>query len=148
MLLQNRLINCNVCFQEMNFRIPPTSKYVQLAAAGRATGTWDRCKNSFYFQLLPGITEGYMEFTGIPRFYQFKFDMDQCSGSYVGWGDYNYDYESDCIQLEREFSRRNRNRPPITNLPFRWLPSCLEHYNPARPWTVSELRHQHSPPHR
>ena len=26
----------------MSFRIPPTSNYVQMAAAGRATGVWDR----------------------------------------------------------------------------------------------------------
>ena len=45
-----------------------------------------------------------MEFTGIPGYYQFDFDTAQCSGSYVKWGDYDYDYESDHFQLEREFS--------------------------------------------
>ena len=62
-------------------------------------------KNTFYFQLPPGITKGYMEFTGIPGYYQFDFDTAQCSGSYVKWGDYDYDYESDHFQLEREFSQ-------------------------------------------
>ena len=42
-----------------------------------------------------------MEFTGIPGYYQFDFDTAQCSGSYVKWGDYDYDYESDRFQLEK-----------------------------------------------
>ena len=132
----------------MSFRIPPTSKYVQMAAAGRATGTWDRRENSFNFQIPPGITKGYMEFTGIPGYYQFEFDTAQCSGSYVSWGDYDYNYESDHFQIEREFAHWGRARLDITNHPFRRLPSRLEHYNPARPWTVPEPRHRHSPPHR
>ena len=132
----------------MTFRIPPTSKYVQMATAGRATGVWDRCENTFYFQMPPGITKAYMEFSGIPGHYQFDFDMSQCTGSYVNWGDYDYDYESDRFQLEREFSRCHRSRPSITNHPFRRLNSRLENYNPARPWTVPEPRHHHSPPHR
>ena len=77
----------------MSFRIPPTSKYVQMATAGRATGVWDKRENTFYFQMPSGITKGYMEFSGIPGYYQFDFDMAQCSGSYVNWGDYDYDYE-------------------------------------------------------
>ena len=85
----------------MSFRIPPTSKYVQMAAAGRATGVWDRRENMFYFQMPPGITKGYMEFSGIPGHYQFDFDMSQCTGSYVNWGDYDCDYESNRFQLER-----------------------------------------------
>ena len=132
----------------MSFRIPPTSKYVQMAAAGRATGTWDRRQNTFTFHLPPGITKGYMEFTGIPGYYQLDFDTAQCSGTYVNWGDYDYNYESDRFQIEREFSHQGRARPPITNYPFRRLPSRLEHYNPARPWTVPEPRCGHSPPHR
>ena len=71
----------------MSFRIPPTSKYVQMAAMGRASGVWDRQEHTFYFQLPPGITKGYMEFTGIPGYYQFDFDTALCSGSYVKWGD-------------------------------------------------------------
>ena len=130
----------------MSFRIPPISKYVQMAAAGRATGTWDRRQNTFIFHLPPGITKGYMEFTGIPGHYQFDFDTAQCSGSYVNWGDYDYNYKSDCFQIEREFSCQGRARPPITNYPFRRLPSRLEHYNPAIPWTVPEPRCGCSPP--
>ena len=87
----------------MSFRIPPTSKYVQIATVGRATGVWNRQENTFYFQLPPGITKGYMEFSGIPGYYQIYFDTAQCSGSYVKWRDYNYDYESDRFQLERKF---------------------------------------------
>ena len=93
----------------MTFRTPPTSKYVQMATAmGRTSGVWDRREHTFYFQLPPGITKGYMEFTGIPGYYQFEFDTAQCSGSYVKWRDYDYDYESDRFQLEREFSRWGR----------------------------------------
>ena len=51
-------------------------------------------ENSFVFCLPPGITKGYMEFKGISGYYQFEFDTAQCSGSYVSWGDYDYDYES------------------------------------------------------
>ena len=141
------MFNVNVTYVlGMSFRIPPTSKYVQMAAVGRATGTWDRRENSFIFQLLPGITKGYMEFTGIPGYYQFEFDTAQCSGSYVSWGDYDYDYDSDCYQTEREFSRWDRARPDIINHPFRRLPSILEYYNPARPWIVHEPRCRHTPP--
>ena len=132
----------------MTFRIPPTSKYVQMATAGKATGVWDRRENTFYFQIPPGITKAYMEFSGIPGHYQFDFDTSQCRGSYVNWGDYDYDYESDRFELEREFSRWHHSRPSITNHPFRRLNSRLENYNPARPWTVPETRHHHSPPRR
>ena len=45
-----------------------------------------------------------MESTGIPGYYKFEFDTAQCSGSYVSWGDYDYNYESDHFQLERKFS--------------------------------------------
>ena len=102
----------------MSFKIPPTSIYVQMAAAGRATGTWDRQENSFYFQLPPGITKSYMEFTGIPGHYQFEFNTAQCSGSYVSCGDYDYNYGSDYFQLEKEFSWRGRTRLNITNHPL------------------------------
>ena len=78
----------------MSFRIPPTSKYVQMATTGRATGVWDQWEHTFYFQLPPGITKGYMEFSGIPGYYEFDFDTVQCSWSYVNWGDYDFDYES------------------------------------------------------
>ena len=70
----------------MSFRIPPTSKYVQMAAMGSATGVWDRWEHTFYFQLPPGITKVYMEFSGIPGYYQFDFNTAQCSGSYIKWG--------------------------------------------------------------
>ena len=118
----------------MSFRVPPTSKYVQMATAGRATGVWDRHENTFYFQMPPGITKPYMEFSGIPGYYQFDFDMFQCTGSFVNWGDYNYNYESDRFQMEREFSRCHHSWPNITNHPFTRLHSRLENYNPARPW--------------
>ena len=52
--------------------------------------------------------KGYMEFSGIPGYYQSDFDTVQCSGSYVNWGDYDFDYESDWFQLEKEFSRWGR----------------------------------------
>ena len=52
-----------------------------MAAAGRATGVWDRCENTFYFQMPPGITKAYMEFSGILGPYQFDFDTSQCTGS-------------------------------------------------------------------
>ena len=96
----------------------------------------------------PGITKGYMEFSGIPGYYQFDFDMAQCLGSYVNWGDYDYDYESNRFQLEREFSQWGRLRPTITNHLFWRLNSRLENYNPTRPWTVPEPRHCCSPPWR
>ena len=68
----------------MSFRVPPTSKYVQMVAMGRATGVWDRCEHTFYFQMPPGITKAYIEFSGIPGHYQFNFDTSQCTGSFVG----------------------------------------------------------------
>ena len=119
-----------------------------MATVGRATGVWERGENTFYFQMPPGITKAYMEFSGIPGHYQFDFDTSQCTGSYVNWGDYDYDYESNRFQLEREFSRCHRSWPSITNHPFRRLNSRLENYNPARPWTVPEPRHHCSPLHR
>ena len=120
-----------------------------MAAAGRATGVWERREHTFYFQMPPGITKAFMEFSGIPGHYQFDFDTSQCTGSFVGWGDYDYDYESDRFQMEREFSRCHRARPCITNHPFRRLNQRLENYNPARPWTMPEPRRYHqSPPHR
>ena len=75
-----------------------------MATVGRATSVWDRCENTFYFQMPPGITKAYMEFSGIPGHYQFDFYMFQCTGSFVSWGDSDYDYESDRFQLERGFS--------------------------------------------
>ena len=39
-----------------------------------------------------------MEFTGISGYYQFEFDTAHCSGSYVSWGDYDYDHVSDNSQ--------------------------------------------------
>ena len=71
--------------------------------------------------------------------------MAQCSGSYVNWGDYDYDYESDRFQLDRQFSQWGQSQPTITNHPFQRLNSRLENYNPARPWTVPEPRHHCSP---
>ena len=66
----------------------------------------------------------------------------------MSWGDYNYNYESDHFQIERKFAHWGRARLDITNHSFRRLPSRLEHYNPARPWTIPEPMHRHSPPHR
>ena len=43
--------------------------------------------------------------------YKFDFDTAQCTGSFVGRGDYDFDYESERFQMEREFSRCNRSRP-------------------------------------
>ena len=117
-----------------------------MAAAGRATGVWDRREHTFYFQMPPGITKASMEFSGIPGHYQFDFDMSQCTGSFVGWGEYDYDYESDQFQMEREFSRCHRACPCITNHPFRRLNHRLENYNPARPWTMQEPRCRHRSP--
>ena len=111
-----------------------------MAAVGRATGVWDRREHTFSFQMLPGITKAYMEFSGVPGHYKFDFDTAQCTGSFVGWGDYDFDYESERFQMEREFSRCNRSRPRITNHPFRRLNHRLESYNPARPWSVAEPR--------
>ena len=68
----------------MNFRVPPTSNYVQMAA---------------------GITKASVEFSGILGHYQFDFDTAQCTGSFVAWDEYDYDYESERFQMEREFSR-------------------------------------------
>ena len=124
----------------LNFRVPPTSNYVQMAAAGRAKGIWDRREHTFSFQMPPGITKASMEFTGIPGRYQFDFDMAQCTGSFVAWGEFDYDYDSERFQMEREFSRCHRSRPRITNHPFRRLNHRLETYNLSRPWTVSEPR--------
>ena len=104
----------------------------------QASGT--RREHTFYFQTPPGITKAFMEFSGIPGHYQFDFDTSQCTGSFVGWGDYDYDYESDRFQMEREFSRCHRAQPHITNHPFQRLNHRLENYNPARPWTMPEPR--------
>ena len=107
-----------------------------MAAAGRATGVWNRREHTFYFQMPPGITKASMEFSGIPGHYQFDFDTAQCTGSFVGWGEYDYDYESKRFQMEREFTRCHRTRPRIINQPFQRLNHRLENYNPARPWTM------------
>ena len=53
----------------------------------------------------PGITRASMEFSGIPGHYQFDFDTAQCTSSFVGWGEYDYDYESERFQMEREFTQ-------------------------------------------
>ena len=119
-----------------------------MAAAGRATGVWDRREHTFSFQMPPGITKAYMEFSGTPGHYKFDFDTAQCTGSFVNWGDYDFDYESERFQIEREFSRNNRSRPRITNHPFRRLNHRLETYNLARPWTVEPRRRHRSPPRR
>ena len=74
-----------------------------------------------------------------------NFDTAQCTGSFVTWGDYDFDYESDRFQMDREFSRCHRSRPRITNHPFRRLNHRLETYNPARPWTVSPRRRRRTP---
>ena len=71
-----------------------------MAAAGRATGVWDRREHTFSFQMPPGITRASMEFSGIPGHYQFDFDTAQCTGSFVGWGEYDYDYESERFQMK------------------------------------------------
>ena len=42
----------------MSFRIPLSTKYVQMAAAGRATGTWHTRENKFVFCLPPDIPQG------------------------------------------------------------------------------------------
>ena len=119
-----------------------------MAAAGRATGVWDRREHTFSFQMPPGITRASMEFSGIPGHYQFDFDTAQCTGSFVGWGEYDYDYESERFQMEREFSRCHRARPRITNHPFRRLNHRLDNYNPARPWTIPEPRRRRRSPNR
>ena len=72
---------------------------------------WDRREHTFCFQMPPGITKASMEFSGIPGHYQFDFDTAQCTGSFVGWGEYDYDYESERFQMEREFTRCHRTRP-------------------------------------
>ena len=57
------LLNCGCLialidvYCRMNFIVPPTINYVQMAAAGRATGIWDGREHTFYFQMPPGITE-------------------------------------------------------------------------------------------
>ena len=57
-----------------------------------------------FYQMPPGIMKASMEFSGIPGHCQFDFDMAQCTGSFVGWGEYDYDYKSERFQMEREFS--------------------------------------------
>ena len=84
----------------------------------------------------------------LPSHYQFDFDTSQCTGSFVGWGDYDYDYESDRFQMEREFSRCHRAQPCITNHPFWRLNHRLENYNLARPWIMPEPRRNCRSPHR
>ena len=71
----------------MHCKIPPRSKYTYWAAAGRAIGCWDCKMNAFTVQLPPGIIKANMEFMGTPGYYTFDFDISQCSGSFVGWGD-------------------------------------------------------------
>ena len=63
----------------------------------------------------------------------------------MSWGDNNYNCESGYFQIESEFAHWGRARPDIANHPFRRLPSRLEHYHCARPWTVPEPWHRHSP---
>ena len=65
----------------------------------QASGTDERTPSSF--QMPPGITKASMEFSGIPGHYQFDFDTAQCTGSFVGWGEYDYDYESERFQMEQ-----------------------------------------------
>ena len=49
----------------MSFRIPPTSKYAQMAAVGRATGVWDRREHTFYFQMPPKVTWSFQVYLDI-----------------------------------------------------------------------------------
>ena len=90
-----------------------------MAAAGKATGVWNRREHTFSFQMPPGITKASMEFTGIPGRYQFDFDMAQWTGSFVAWGEFDYDFDSESELMKREFFRCRRSRPQITNHPFR-----------------------------
>ena len=95
-------------------------------------------------QVLPKVI---WEFSGIPGYYQFDFDMAQCSGSYVNWDITIMTMGATDFNL-KEFSQWSCSQPNITNYPFWRLNSRLENYNPTRHWTVPEPRHRCSPPHR
>ena len=79
------------------------SGFIKYAVAGTALGSWNMKKNSFNFQLLPGTTEAHMTFKGTAGIYEFDFTTFECYGSYVAWGDADFDFHSSEYLLEHEF---------------------------------------------
>ena len=135
MLVTLVLFRCIVEFH-LDLNTPPGLLLEELLVVGTER------MNVFTVQLPPGITRANMEFMGTPGDYTFDFDTSQCSGSFVGWGDYDFDYESEKFQMEREFDRRNLQRPHMTNYLYKRMMDRFDTYNPARPRNIPGL-----PPH-
>ena len=99
-------------------------------------------KNSFNFQLPPGTTEAHMTFKGTAGIYEFGFTTFECYGSYVAWGDADFDFHFSEYLLEHDFLRSRYRHPSLTCYPFPRHRAHKISYNPARP------RSAHVPDHR
>ena len=120
--------------QHTAFRqFPPSSKFIQCAAAGKAQGIWDRKKHIFSFQMSSGITEAHMTFKGTGGIFEFDFTTFECSGSHIEWGDADFDFHSSEYLLECEYDRSSHKCPFPTDYPFSGHRAHKTGYNPARP---------------
>lgn len=89
----------------------PRSGFIKYVVAGTAQGSWNMKKNTFNFQLPPGTTEAHMTFKGTAGIYEFDFTTFECYGSYVAWGDADFDFHSSEYLLECEFQRSKCRHP-------------------------------------
>ena len=130
----------------MAFRqLPPSSKFIKCAAAGKAQGIWGREKHTS-FQMPSGNTEAHMTFKGTGGIFEFDFTTFECSGSHIKWGDADFDFHFSEYLLDRS----SHKCPFPTDYPF---PRCRAHktgYNPARPTESARAfpgphHHSHSP---
>ena len=122
--------------------ISSRSGFIKYVVAGTAQGSWNMKKNSFNFQLPPGTTEARMTFKGTAGIYEFDFTTFECYGSYVAWGDADFDFHSSEYLLEWEFQRSKCRHPSLTCYPFPRHRAHKISYNPTRP------RSAHVPDHR
>ena len=87
----------------MAFRqLPPSSKFIKCAAAGKSQGIWNRKKHTFSFQMPSGTIEAHMTFKGTGGIFEFDFTTFECSGSHIEWGDTDFDFHSSEYLLECE----------------------------------------------
>ena len=102
----------------MNFRVPPSSNYVQMAAAGRATGVWTD-ENT---PLVSRCHQVLQEHQWSSQVYQdiINLILIQHSAQVVLLAGVNMTMTTKVKGPdEREFSRCHRAQPHITNHPFR-----------------------------
>ena len=120
----------------------PRSGFHQVCCGRNSPGIMEMKKNTFNFQLPPGTTEACMTFKGTAGIYEFDFTTFECYGSYVAWGDADFDFHSSEYLLEHEFQRSKCRHPSLTSYPFPRHRAHKINYNPTRPRSV------HVPDHR